>query len=341
MSGENKIKALDVFMYLGIAISLVTIVTNCIEVLFTAIDMRFVDILSASSYSYDNTQSDVRFAVASLVVMFPIYVFLSWYTGRDIAKFLYKQDLMVRKVMIYATLFISVLTLIGTLVAVIYHYLGGELTVRFGYKALSVFVIALALFSYYYYSLRRDYSKRSYSPYVITLFATILVGASLAWSVSVVGSPSEMRAKKIDGVRLSDISRIQQEVLNRINTSDKLPGALSELDNAFQGYQVPVDPVTKESYGYKVLEQPIVKFNYTTSKKEMTSKGVFEVCATFDTKREVDARGMTMPSGVGGMDAFYSASNYYYEGDQSPFWNHDAGLVCFKRVITPDLYYGR
>ncbi len=349
VQSSMKTKALDIFVYLGIGIALVTSVTNLLQVVFSAIDRKFIDLLSSLSYSDASQSSDVRFAIASLVVMFPIYLGLSWYTARDIKKFLYKQDIPVRKIMIYCTLFVTVLTLIGTLVSVIYTYLGGEISVRFGLKALSVFVVALVLFGYYFYSLRRDYSKPTYIPVLITVLTTAFVVAAVLWSVSIIGTPSEMRAKKIDSTRLSDISRIQQEVLNRIQMTDKLPTSLSELDNAFQGYQVPVDPVTKEAYGYRIIQQPTVKVDYATNKKALSSSAIFELCATFDTVRKLDARGQSVVSypvtkdglGIGGQDIFYSAANYYYEGDQSPFWNHDKGEACFKRVISPEMYYGR
>lgn len=348
LQSDMKTKAIDIFIYLGIGISLVTSVTNLLQILFAAVDRRFVDIVSGTSY-VDMTQSDVRFAIASLVVMFPIYLGLSWYVSKDIKKFLYKQDIPVRKIMVYCTLFVAVLTLIGTLVSVIYTYLGGELSVRFGLKAVSVFAVAFALFGYYFYSLKRDYSKDTAVPAIITLIVSVVVIAAVVWSVSIIGSPSVMRAKKIDSTRLSDISRIQQEVFNRVQMTDKLPSTLSELDNAFQGYKVSVDPVTKVAYGYKIIQQPIVKMNYTTNKKELTAPAIFELCATFETSREVDSRGQMVPSSPiaidkDGMvlgDSFYSASNYYYEGDQSPFWNHGTGDVCFKRIISSDMYYGR
>jgi hypothetical protein len=129
MQSDIKTKALDIFVYLGIAISLIVSITNVIQILFLAIERRFVDVLSTTPYYVDASQSDARFAIASLVVMFPIYIGLSWYTSRNIAKFLYKQDIPVRKILIYCTLFVTVLTLIGTLVSVIYTYLGGELSV--------------------------------------------------------------------------------------------------------------------------------------------------------------------------------------------------------------------
>jgi hypothetical protein len=346
MQGELKTKAIDVFVYLGIGIALVTSVTNLLQVVFAAIDRKFPDILNSLSY-VDLTQSDVRFAVASLVVMFPIYVGLSWYTSSDIKKFHYKQDLPVRKIMIYCTLFVTILTLIGTLVSVIYTYLGGEITTRFGLKALSVFVLAVALFGYYYYSLKRNYAVKTMVPTLITLVATVVVIASVVWSVSIIGSPAVMRARKLDSTRLMDISNIQQQVYNRVQMTDKLPATLDELTNAIQGYQLPSDPVTKESYGYTIIQQPVIKMNYTTNKKEMTTSAIFELCATFDTVRQLDSRGQpvaTMPIDKGGValvDSSLSVSNSYYEGDQSPFWNHGVGKSCFKRVISSDMYYGR
>ena len=345
MQSDTKVKALDIFLYLGIAISLVTSVTSILQVLFTAINRKFPNVLD---YTYiDVSQSDVRFAIASLVVMFPIYVGLSWYVSKDIKKFLYKQDIPVRKMMIYCTLFVTVLTLIGTLVSTVYYYLGGELSSQFGLKAGAVFVVALSLFAYYYYSLKRDYSSPTIVPNLIMIFATLVVASSIAWSISIIGTPSEMRAKKIDSTRLSDISRIQQEVFNRFQATDKLPLSLTELDNPFQGYQIPVDPISKEAYSYKVIQQPIMKMNYTTNKKEMASQAIFELCAKFDTVRAIDSRGQAIPvkgelgGGLLSTDALYSASNYYYDGDVSPFWNHGIGEMCFKRIITADMYYGR
>lgn len=341
-----KSKALDLFLYLGIAISLIMSVSNLLQIIFAAITLKFPDVLAYSGY-VDGTQSDVRLAIASLVVMFPIYIGLSWYVSTNIKKFLFKQDISVRKIMIYCTLFASVLTLIGTLVYAIYTYLGGEISYVFELKAASIFAVALLLFGYYFYALKRDYAKRTVVPALVTILVTVVVVALVVWSVSIIGTPLQMRAKKIDSARLSDISRIQQEVFNRVQSIDKLPLSLAELDNAFQGYQVPVDPITKESYKYKVIQQPVMRMNYTTSRKEMVTQAVFQLCATFETVRKVDSRGQTViasPVVTGNViatDSFYSASNYYYEGDQSPFWNHDKGETCFKRIISPDMYYGR
>lgn len=341
MNGDQKTKALDVFVYLGIGISLVVSITNLLQIVFRAIEQRWKDILDLS-ISLDVYSSDVRMAIASLVVMYPIYLGLSWYVSKDIAKFLYKRDLKIRKVMIYIILFVSICTLIGTLVSVIYTYLGGELSVRFALKALAVFVVALSVFGYYLYSMRRDYTKKTNVSFVASVLVTLAVVFSLVWSIMIIGTPSEMRAKRIDSNRLSDLSSLQMQIFNRFQATDKLPLTLSELNDAFQGYSVPVDPATGDVYKYKIIEQPVVRMNYTTNKKELVSSAVFEICASFDTERESNTVGVVGVKSVPTAgDAPYAVSNYYYEGDTSPFWNHGVGETCFKRVITSDMYYGR
>lgn len=334
-SMESKTKALDVFVYVGIFITLVVSVTNIISILFTAIERKFTDVLEVGRY-VDVYGSDMRMAIAFLVVMFPIYLLLSMYVSRDIAKFTYKRDLLIRKIFIYTTLFVTICTLLGSLVTTIYYYLGGELTVRFGLKALTVFVIAGAVFGYYIYALRRDYSKRSSIPNIIAAGSAIFVIVALVWSVSIIGTPAQMRLKRIDDVRLSDISRVQQEIFNHFQTTDKLPATLAELDDAFQGYVVPKDPVTGEVYEYRVLQQPVVRNNLQLNRKELVTPAIFELCATFETERKYDDRGTAVFA-----EKMYSVSNYYYAGDTSPFWNHGAERTCFKRVISSDMYYGR
>lgn len=346
MNMENKTKGVDILLYLGVFISLVTSVTNILEIVFAAIDKKFIDTIT-DIYTYDMTGDSTRMAIASLVIMFPVYMLISWYISRDIVRNPFKKEITVRKVMVYAALFVTVLTLIGTLVSALYTYLGGDLTIRFGLKLVTVASVALAVFGYYVYTLRRDYTKSTQVPLVIAITATLFVLISTVWTISVIGTPAEMRAKKIDSTRLSDISRIQQEILTRFNATDKIPTNLSELNNAFQGYAVPGDPVTKVPYTYNVVAQPTFKFNTQTNKKELATPAIFELCATFDTVRNLNERGRPVtvaePTGLatGGVDMMYSANNSYYEGDQSPFWNHEKGQKCFKRIISSDMYYGK
>lgn len=332
-SMEPKTKAIDIFTYLAIFITLVTSVTNIIQILFAAIERKFTDVIEMGQY-VDVYGSDMRMAIAMLIVVFPIYLALSMYVSRDIKKFTYKRDLLIRRVFIYTTLFATAVALVGSLVATIYTFLGGELTIRFGLKTLTVFAIAAAVGGYYLYALRRDYSKETQVPNIIAAAASLFVIVSLVWSISIIGTPAEMRLRRIDDTRLSDVSRIQQEIFNHFQTTDRLPASLSELDDAFQGYVVPKDPVSGESYEYRVIQQPTVRNNFALNKKELVTPGIFEVCATFATERKYNDRGGLITPEK------YSMAYEYYRGDTSPFWNHEAGRTCFQRTITADMYYG-
>lgn len=332
---ESKTKAVDVFVYVAVFIALVVSITNIVQIMFAAIERKFTDVLEIGRY-VDVYQNDMRMAIASLIVAFPVYIALSLYISRDIKRFHYKRDLPIRKVFIYVTLFVTALTLLGSLVATIYTFLGGELTTRFELKALTVFVVAFAVGGYYLYALKRDYAKETKLPYLFAGVSTLLVLLAIVWSVSIIGTPKQMRMKRIDDARLTDVSRIQQEIYNHFQTTDKLPGSLSELDDAFQGYVVPKDPVTGSAYEYRVIQQPVVRRNVALNTKELATPAIFEICATFDTERTYNDRGTPIMT-----DKMYSISNQYYIGDVSPFWNHGIGKTCFHREITSDMYYGR
>ena len=332
---EPKTKAIDVFAYLAIFVSLIVSVTNLIQILFAAIERKFTDVIEMGQY-VDMYGGDMRMAIASLIVVFPIYLALSMYVSRDIKKSPHKRDLPIRKIFIYTTLFATAATLVGSLIATIYRYLGGELTVRFELKTLTVFVIALCVGGYYLYALRRDYSKETKVPNVIAALAGLFVIISLVWSISIIGTPSEMRLRRIDDTRLTDISGIQQRVLNYFQTTDRIPTSITELTNALQDYVVPTDPVTGAAYEYRMIQQPVVRNNVQLGRRDVVTPGIFELCATFDTVRMYNDRGTPVM-----MDKISTAEYTYYRGDQSPFWNHGAERTCFRRTISTALYYGR
>jgi hypothetical protein len=247
--------------------------------------------------------------------------------------------------MIYTALFVTVCTLVGTLITAIYRFLGGELTSVFAWKSGTVLLIALFVFGYYYYVLKRNYMLKTIVPYVSAIAVSVIVIASVVWSIRIIGTPAQMRAKRLDNTRLTSLSNIQSQIYNSFQSKEKLPTTLDELTNAMQGFAVPIDPVTGSEFGYKVDQQPTFKMNYVTNRKEIVLPAIFELCATFDTVRSYNSNGIdvvgTKPTGVTPTtDARYSATNFYYDYDTSPFWNHDVGLTCFKRVISADMYYG-
>ena len=67
-----------------------------------------------------------------------------------------KRASKVRKWLTYMTLFVAAGVIIGDLTALVYGLLGGELSLRFALKALTVGFIAGGIFGYYLWDLRQE-----------------------------------------------------------------------------------------------------------------------------------------------------------------------------------------
>lgn len=98
----------------------------------------------------------IRWSVASLVVAFPVFLYLSRLTARDVARDPSKRGSKVRRWLTYLTLFASATAIICDLVTLVYNLLGGDLTIRFLLKVLVVAVIAGLIFGHYVRDLRKD-----------------------------------------------------------------------------------------------------------------------------------------------------------------------------------------
>src|SRR5690606_27640439 len=102
-----------------------------------------------SGHYLDYTSQAMRWSVASLVIAFPVFLYLSWLMGRAIRREPMKRASRVRKWLTYLTLFIAASVLVGDLITLLYNFLGGELGLRFMLKVLTVGVIAGTVFVYY------------------------------------------------------------------------------------------------------------------------------------------------------------------------------------------------
>lgn len=152
------VSARDAFIYLVIFTTLGVSAFHFGSLLFELVDRAFPDPLDESGAGY--SVHAVRQAIAALVVAFPIYVFLSYRVNRAIREDPTKRASKIRKWLTYMTLFIAAAVLVGDLSAVIYGLLAGELTVRFLLKALTVVLVAGAIFGYYLWDLREDAKSR-------------------------------------------------------------------------------------------------------------------------------------------------------------------------------------
>lgn len=101
----------------------------------------------------------IRWSLASLIVAFPVFLSVAWLMDRSVRRQPFRRASRVRKRVTFIALFISAFVLIGDVTTVVYNFLGGELTLRFILKVLTVALIAGTIFGYYLRDLREGESE--------------------------------------------------------------------------------------------------------------------------------------------------------------------------------------
>jgi len=152
---EIKTGPKDVFLHLLAIISLYATAIGFITLIFQYINVLIPDPLEQQYYGLQTAYSAIRWSISSLIIIFPVYILSTWYLNKSYATFPEKRNLRIRKWLIYFTLFMAALIIIGDLVALVFNLLGGELTVRFLLKMLTIFLVAGTVFYYYFWDLKR------------------------------------------------------------------------------------------------------------------------------------------------------------------------------------------
>jgi hypothetical protein len=146
------LSAWEVFIYLLMFTALYVSAFNLGSLGFQFIDRAFPDPLLGLSFSAET----IRWNIASLVVAFPLFLFMFRLVGNAIAKDPTKRGSRPRKWLTYLTLFVAASWLIGDIITLIYNVLGGEYTLRFLLKVATVALIAGGIFGYFLYDIRKD-----------------------------------------------------------------------------------------------------------------------------------------------------------------------------------------
>jgi len=149
------LSAREVFHYLVLFAALYTTAYNVGGLAFDYINRAFPDPLTDGMYPWVNS-SGIRWNIASLIVAFPLFVFMFRIVNEAVRKDPTKRDSKPRKWLTYLTLFLAGSALAGDLVTLVYNVLGGEITVRFLLKVLVVAVLAGGIFAYFLADMRRE-----------------------------------------------------------------------------------------------------------------------------------------------------------------------------------------
>jgi hypothetical protein len=150
------LSAREAFQYLLMFATLYTSAYYLGSLVFDFVNAAFPDPAQNLGEYRESLRDGMRWAVSLLIVAFPVFLSTSWLTGRAIRRDPVKRASKVRRWLTYLTLFIAATVLICDVATLIYNLLGGELTVRFVLKVVTVAMIAGTAFVYYLRDLRLD-----------------------------------------------------------------------------------------------------------------------------------------------------------------------------------------
>lgn len=144
----GQISARDAFLHLVLFAALYASAWQLGSLAFDLIELVLPDPAErpgAQLWRYDS----IRFSVASLVVAFPLFLWMTVKIDREIAADPVRRESPVRQWLGYLTLFGAILVLTGSAISLVYGLLRGELTVQFLLKVLTVAGIAAAIFAWF------------------------------------------------------------------------------------------------------------------------------------------------------------------------------------------------
>lgn len=294
--------AREAFLHLLTFAAFYTSVIAAVVLFFQFINRLFPD-PALPQYDLASSQdlSTIRWSVAVVIVAFPFFLWLSRLLLREMRAHPERSSSGVHRWLTYLTLLAASLALGGDVIALVFRFLEGELSIRFLLKVLVVLVIAGLSFAYYLLSLRMAPEKPETTTMHRSFFAAanVLVATALVWGFVLAGSPITERLRKFDDRRIEDLEVIQDEIVSICLGDERsrppeerklrrpIPRTLSELVEAARVRRPAIrDPETGEPYGYEVL-----------------GESGFRLCASFRFPR----------------DEKYRVS-----------WNHPAGRQCFE-----------
>jgi type III secretory pathway component EscS len=298
----------DFFLYVGAMVALYVSAFSLLSLLFAYINVLLPDNLEF--YRVDFSSGAIRFSIASLIIIFPVYLVLTKILNKDVRKNPEKKSLWIRKWLIYFTLFVSGITIIVELIRLIDQFLGGDLSTQFVLKIVAVLVVTGGVFGYYIYDIKGKWEREASKAKMVGWITAFIILIAVVSGFFIIGSPTSQRLARFDQQKVNDLQNIQWQVVNFWQNKKRLPENLSELEDPISSFMVPVDQQTQEEYGYKT-----------------TSVLTFELCAEFNKEStEQSNASLRVAKPFGG------------PGIVDSNWAHEEGEICFERTIDPDLY---
>ena len=148
------LSAREAFFYLVLFAALYTAAWSLGSLLFDMLNRALPD-AADSTYMARRIDESMRWSTASVIIALPLYLWIARLLAREVTRDPVARLSPVRRWLTYLTLFLASTALVCDTITLVYHLLGGEITLRFLLKVLVVAAIAGAIFGYYLSDLRR------------------------------------------------------------------------------------------------------------------------------------------------------------------------------------------
>ena len=156
-----------------------------ISVFLQAVDMQFQSFdIKDSIYLTRHTIEMARFTVSALVVLVPVYLLTSWYVASTGSSSAPVKNTGTWKGLTYFTLFITAITVIGVLIAVVNALLNGDVAAQFIIKMVGVLAVVIGVFLYSLWDIKREVGIRSQLPKISAAILLVLVVILSIWAIS-------------------------------------------------------------------------------------------------------------------------------------------------------------
>ncbi len=294
-------------------IALYASVFALISLFFEYIDYVYPDALNSYVDPYSGS---MRSAIATLLVLFPLFLVLMRLIRNDIVREPAKKDLWVRRWALFLTVFVAGATIAIDLITLVNYFLGGDVTMRFALKVAIVLLVAGGGFMHFLADIWGYWIEFPKRAQWVGWGAGAVILLSVAASFLIMGTPAQIRLYRFDDQKVSDLTSIQWQIVNYFQQKEKLPETLFDLVDPISGFVVPIDPETNMPYRYERINQ------YS-----------FKLCATFNqaTRSNTSQSPYTKPALAGGPIGGTSDL-------ENQTWYHGTGDTCFARTIDPERY---
>ena len=265
------IHAREAFLYLISFIALYVSASSFGYLVFGLIDHAFPDALDFRDRYPTGGEAT---SIASVIVAFPLYLFLMKRLRTEVALDPDKRLSLVRRWLTYLTLVIGAGIILGDIIALLANLLMGDPTLRFFLKGGVILLITTCIFGFYMWDMKRtetavaDANAKSALRALLGAVVVVVV-AALGYSMFLLGTPGEQRDLRLDRQRVSDLSNIARNINTYWSLNGTLPGSFEDMSGSRFSIRSINDPESNGRYEYNAL-----------------GDADYELCAVFSTDND-------------------------------------------------------